>query len=710
MVVGNTQRGRDCAVFFRRDPPPPAVYRSLPLLAARRRAPSARTPPESASRAETRKVSSTSPSAAFAGEPGAVTYNPAFPCSGGGPMLLSDFDLVHGRACAGERGDFTIPGAESHYPPDLGLEPKHLDLTLSFDIPARSAEGVVVTRVVANRPGERKLVLDACDLLDVEVKDPAGRALSAQVDGRRITVLWEEPFARGETREVRIAYRVDHPRSGLVFSGPDAEYPDRASWVATDHETERARYWLPCVDQPAVRTTLSFHLTAPEEMVILAGGVLESEERNGDGTKTAHWRLDFPCPSYLLCLTVGEFVRVDDEPFEGRPIAYFGAKGRVTPENLRRSFGRTPEIMGWLQEKMGNPFPFPKYYQFALPAFGGAMENISLVSWDDFFVADEILAKDLVRFTDIVNVHEMAHSYFGDAVVIRDFAHAWLKESWATYTEALWYEDKEGDDAFRYDLLQCARRYMKEADTRYQRPIVTRVYNSSWDMYDRHLYPGGAIRLHMLRRELGDEVFWPAVHDYLRRYSGRTVETGDFRRVMEEHSGRSLVRFFEQWFYRKGFPDLKVTFAHDPEKGEGTFTLVQKQVPEEKLSPKKKDETGAPGPFAFDLVIAWERPDETWERRTVAVSERNHVFVFPMAAPPLQVRIDPDGSVVHRLEMNPGDKMLLRAVRRAPDVVGRILAAEELVKTGKRQNLLAVAEAWAEATGLDVEDDLPEFD
>src|SRR5213078_3618228 len=97
----------------------------------------------------------------------------------------------------------------------------------------------------------------------------------------------------------------------------------------------------------------------------------------------------------------------------------------------------------------------------------------------------------------------------------------------------------------------------------YKRPIVTRQFKASWDLYDAHLYEGGACRLHTLRCELGDEVFWAAVRDYLQRYNGKVVETDDFRHVMEEHSGRALGKFFDQWFYTAAYPDLKVTFSYD---------------------------------------------------------------------------------------------------------------------------------------------------
>ena len=69
---------------------------------------------------------------------------------------------------------------------------------------------------------------------------------------------------------------------------------------------------------------------------------------------------------------------------------------------------------------------------------------------------DETLALELTRNVDDVNVHEMAHAWFGDAIVCRDFAHAWLKESWATYIAQVWFDDVAGADEGRYQLWRDA--------------------------------------------------------------------------------------------------------------------------------------------------------------------------------------------------------------------------------------------------------------
>jgi len=582
--------------------------------------------------------------------------------------------------------DFSDPNLEAHYPPDLELEPIHLNIDLFFDLDAKSASGSVTTTVRAHHDGPRTLKLDAVDFQDVKVRDPDGRKLSWDYDGSKLVIHWEQPFAQDEERRVEVAYRVDNPVAGLYFSRPDQAYPDQPWYVSSDHETERARYWLPCIDLPNVRTALDFYLRAEDRFTILANGYLVEEETHTDGTKTAHWKLEQLCPSYLICVAIGDFVRAEDGAFEkdGRsvPVAYFGTPEHST-EDLLRTFGRTKPMLAWMTKKLDMPFPYPKYYQYALPGIYGAMENISLVSWNDSWVQDKTLAKEISFWVDMINLHEMSHSYFGDAVVCRDFAHAWLKESWATYMPQVYCDEAISHDEALYTYYRNATRYFKEADEKYKRPIVTRRFKSSWQMYDAHLYPGGACRLHTLRNELGDRVFWEAVRDYLKRYYQKVVETDDFRHVLEEHSGRSLGKFFDQWFYTAGYPSLKITFKYDEENKLGTFTIEQTQVDKEK---------GIPA-FELHTDLSWTI-DGKEHHLPITLNEQKHVIIVEIPSKPEMVRFDPDCKVLHKLDFNPGDPMLRAQLTQAKDVVGRIQAAHELAKTGKRANIQAIVDAY----------------
>ena len=584
----------------------------------------------------------------------------------------------------GGSDEFHLPSPERHYAPDLGLEPVHLDIALGFDLAGRQVAGQVTTTVQAHRAGERALTLDAIDFHEVDVLDPDDRPLDHSYDGERIEVVWRDPFEPGEQRRVVVRYRVIDPLTGMLFSWPDETSPDRPRFVATDHETERARYWLPCIDHPTVRTPLDLHLRAGDEYTILTAGVLVEEEQHDDGTKTAHWRLEEACPSYLVCIGIGEFVRADGGECNGVEIAAF-APPPFTEEDLQRTFAPTAKMMEWMTAKLDAPFPFPRYHQLAVPGIGGAMENITLTTWDAKFVADETLHAEWGWLIDLINLHEMAHSYFGDSIVVRDYAHVWLKESWATYMESCWLQDVDGEDAMAWQLSEESRTYREEADKRYVRPIMTREFDSSWDMYDHHLYPGGAFRLLMLRQELGDDDFWTAVQDYVRLFTGRVVETSDFRRTLEARSGRSLARFFDQWFHSPGYPKLKATFKHDRSRNEGLLTVEQTQV----------DAKKGVGLFSFPLEVDVEKTEGEWITATLEVSQDKQSLLVPLDQRPRQVVIDPRGKTLHSLEWDPGFDLTERALLHAPTVPGRIQAARSLGSKGTRKASRALVAAHA---------------
>lgn len=582
----------------------------------------------------------------------------------------------HACACS-HAGTFAEADASLHYPPDLQIEPIHLELTLRVDLEREQLSGHARLHLRGHEGADR-LELDALDFEDVTV----GGASSAY-DGKKLRLGFATPFAQHEVRYVDVRWTVHRPVSGLLFSKPTPTRPDAGWFAVTDHETERARHWLPTVDHPSARPTLHFTLTADERFVILANGAFEGEQRNGDGTKTARYHLDHPCPSYLTCFAIGDFVRWEGPPVDGIPVAAFAPRP-FTEAHLERSFGKTSEMLAWMQHKLGVPYPYPKYFQFAATGIGGAMENISLVSWDDRFLLDEALETEERQLIDVVNVHEMAHAWFGDHVVCRDFAHSWLKESWATYVETVWIEEHLGKDAADYDLFCNAESYFHEHDDRYKRPIVTRRYQTSWDLFDMHLYPGGAWRLHMLRRELGDAVFWEAVTAYLRRHGRSTAETDDFRRALEERSGRSLARFFDQWLLGPGFPELSVSATHDASQRLLRISVDQKQV----------DAAAGIPCFTFELDVLVDDAG-TIRRRTLLVDKPHAELVVDSIHDPAAIVLDPDYRLLARFDFDPGDERLRRQLTNGADVRLRIEAGRRLAKSKKVASIRAVATAFA---------------
>jgi len=574
-------------------------------------------------------------------------------------------------------GDFALSGVIKNYAPDLKLEPLHTELHLSVDLDQQSAVGYALITLRANVAGQHSLKLDAVDFEGVKVHDVSAKGLDYGYDDCFIDLNFGKAFEANEVCIIRIDYSIQNPISGLKFSAPDECRPNFPFFAVTDNETERARYWFPCVDFPTVRSRMEYFLTANENLTILANGALISEESK-KGKKTSHWKLDYPCPSYLACFAIGEFSVYEDKPLRDIPIAYFADKS-FSPEQLKRTFEPTRNMLVWMEKKLGMAFPYPKYFQFAGREVGGAMENISLVTWDDKFMLDETMAREWKYIMDLINVHEMSHSYFGDALVSYDFAHVWLKESWATYIESVWLEDSQGLDAMHWQLAEEARGYISEAKDRYVRPIITREYDHSWNMFDMHLYPGGAWRLHMLRQHVGDAQFWAGVKKYVNTYAAQTVKTIDFQRCIEGQSGLNLDRFFDMWFHSKGYPILKVSFEYDKKKGVGKFTFEQIQV-----DAKKGIEL-----FEMNLEIGWQDRGGADHFDKVQLSKGTQILNIKMDEP-AHVILDPHMKLLFEADFNPGDDKLRHLLEHGKTVRGLMQAITELAKTGKRKNLQAI--------------------
>jgi len=67
-------------------------------------------------------------------------------------------------------------------------------------------------------------------------------------------------------------------------------------------------------------------------------------------------------------------------------------------------------------------------------------------------------------------------------------------------------------------------------------------------LFDLNIYYRGALAVHALREEVGDEAFFAGLQEYFRRFGGRTASDADLRVVMEESAGRSLDTYYNEWF------------------------------------------------------------------------------------------------------------------------------------------------------------------
>jgi aminopeptidase N len=139
-----------------------------------------------------------------------------------------------------------------------------------------------------------------------------------------------------------------------------------------------------------------------------------------------------------------------------------------------------------------------------------------------------------------------------------------LNEGFATFGELLWNETKSEQEA-EMTAYSDLSRYLEYASNSAD-PIVNFYYADKEDMFNSLTYRKGSRVLNLLRSEIGEEAFFLGIKKYLATYQFNSAEVHDFRKIMEEASGRDLNLFFNQWLYQGGYPGLELNYSKNDKK------------------------------------------------------------------------------------------------------------------------------------------------
>lgn len=574
------------------------------------------------------------------------------------------------------RKSFELPGAKPHYNPDRPGQVQHIFLDLVLDIPHQSFQGTCTITLMPIRSGIKQLILDAVDL-NIKSVAIAGVSQPFDYDGQQLIIQLLQPTAT-TALDLAISYNVQQPQRGLYFISPTADYPNKPTQVWTQGEDEDSRFWFPCFDYPGQLATSEIRVRVPKTYLAISNGELVNTEAVGED-KIYHWHQKQVHPTYLMTLAVGDFAELKDE-WNGIPITYYVEKGREA--DGKRSMGKTPRMMEFLTQKYGYLYPYPKYAQVCVDDFiFGGMENTSTTLLTDRCLLDERASLDNMRTESLV-LHELAHQWFGDLVVIKHWSHAWIKEGMASYAEVLWTEYEYGKDDAAYYLLGEARSYLDEDSSRYRRPIVTNIYREAIELYDRHLYEKGACVYHMIRAILNDELFDRAIATFVRDNAHQTVETIDLLRAIDQATGYNLAFLFDQYVFRGGHPDYKVAYSWDGDSNLATLTVTQTQGKE-----NSKDLFDLKIPVAFGYI------DGEAKTFTLRIHQQEQSFYFPLEKKPDFVSFDVGNSFLKTVTLEYPFPELKNQLQYDSDPISRIYAATALGKKGGIEAIKALGKS-----------------
>ena len=401
--------------------------------------------------------------------------------------------------------------------------------------------------------------LDFGDMVTDEVKVDNNPGTFTHRNGK-LEVSLPKTVGPGTKLRITVVYH-GKPKDGLILT---ADKDGRPAAVG-DNWPDRLHHWIPSLDHPSAKATVTFSVSAPANHIVVANGRLIKVEGNDIGGKTWTYSEAVPIPPYCMIIGVGEFARIEFKQSTVPPLLFY------VPYSDRdyapKGFSSADEALAMFSETVG---PYP-YEQLALiigaTRFGG-MENSSAIVFTSNLFKPNPDAKMSRAFGIPQNLqnlvaHEIAHQWFGDSVTESTWADLWLSEGFATYFAGLFVEKYEGEEAF-----QLYMRGASETALAYEKknriPIHDVDTEDLSELLNGNNYQKGAWVLHMLRSRLGNEAFFRGIRNYYQAHKNSTASTEDLRKALERTSGHRLETFFRRWVYESGHPHYEVRWQWLP--------------------------------------------------------------------------------------------------------------------------------------------------
>ncbi|MDC0712447.1 M1 family metallopeptidase [Stigmatella sp. ncwal1] len=347
--------------------------------------------------------------------------------------------------------------------------------------------------------------------------------------------------AAASVREVEGAFRTQEAGDWYVF---------------TQFEPLGARRVFPCFDEPGFKVPWQLSLHVPAGNVAVTNTPLLGEEARADGGRTFRFARTQPLPSYLIAFGVGplEFVQAAPSGSKKVPTRIITPKGRTAEAAYAARV--TPEILARLEAYFGMPYPFEKLDTLAVPLLGGAMEHPGLVTFNsEMLLAAEDSVESQRRFAD-VQVHELAHQWFGNLVTMAWWDDLWLNESFASWMAPRIVEDWQPTWDAMVDRAQ-GRSEALEADSLMSARRIRQPIENEGDIrtaFDDITYGKGSAVLAMTEEWLGREVFQRGIQRYLRAHVGGNATADDFLAALSAEAGQDVAKVLGTFLDQGGAP------------------------------------------------------------------------------------------------------------------------------------------------------------
>ena len=436
------------------------------------------------------------------------------------------------------------------YPGDATIDVTYYKLDLKLTYESQNLDGIVTVNFKSVSGSLASFYLDLQNSLSVDSVTMNGNEITFTHSANKLIINLPTPLSQGQEGSVIIYYH-GVPGSSGFGSFEFGTSKDGGQAIYTLSEPYGASDWWPCKDTPADKADSSdVWITVADSLTAVSNGLLQEVIDNGNGTKTFKWKNSYPIAQYLISLAIANYATYTTyfkyAVADSMPITNYIYRSDST-QNTIDLLNLVATMIGIYSDHYG-PYPFLREkYGHAEFGWGGGMEHQTITSIGGFY--ESLIA------------HELAHQWFGDKVTCKTWNDIWLNEGFATFSEALYYEYKYGEQAYVTYIEGLMGNAKKDkSNSVYVNDIssVSRIFNSSTT------YAKGGIVLHMLRGIVGDTDFFNILRSYNSdpRFAYGVASTSDFVSVAENISGKDLGYFFNEWLYGVTYPNYRYSWNY----------------------------------------------------------------------------------------------------------------------------------------------------
>jgi aminopeptidase N len=443
-----------------------------------------------------------------------------------------------GEAAPGAIASLTDPGysdigqADSYYADhaDPRIDVLSYDLDLHWAPSNRQLTGTATLRLraVETSPEFRLGLADSMSVSSVTVD---GLTATTRRDSGNLVV--ESPIQSGSTYTVTIEYagtpqpvsapssRVDVPNVGW--------HTTRSGGAWTMQEPFGAYTWYPVNDMPADKAMYTVRLDVPDNLIGISNGQMTSRRTVGTRQVTTFTN-QHPMAPYLSTVAIGDYRKYTQTGPHGVPLTYWYPAGR---SDLLAPLKSVPSELSWLEKRLGT-YPFASLGVVLVPSQSSAETQTMLtLGTGNYRYGNRDVREQLL--------HQLVHSWYGDAVTPSDWRDLWMNEGMAEHLQAAysvaqgwkpakhWSREFNRNDPYWREIYGPPGAYAKGQFGQ------TNVTYCTARMLDR------------LRHRLGATAFDSAMKAWPKDASFRygNADRGDYVRWLENRTGKELSAFFD---------------------------------------------------------------------------------------------------------------------------------------------------------------------